>query len=92
VDLVGKGGHVRTVPIPNWVWSVLCEWLTAAGIREGRIFRRVSRTGRIFGPGSRRKLSGTLLSRRLAPQASRSLPLTIFVAHVPVCVKAPVES
>jgi site-specific recombinase XerD len=51
VDLVGKGGHVRTVPIPNWVWSVLCEWLTAAGIREGRIFRRVSRTGRIFGPG-----------------------------------------
>ena len=24
VDLVGKGGHVRTVPIPSWVWSVLC--------------------------------------------------------------------
>ena len=22
-DLVGKGGHVRTVPIPNWVKSTL---------------------------------------------------------------------
>jgi site-specific recombinase XerD len=42
VDLRGKGGHVRTVPIPQWVWSVLNEWLVAAGIREGRIFRRVS--------------------------------------------------
>jgi len=51
VDLIGKGHHVKTVPIPTWVWSVLNEWLSAAGIRDGRIFRRVSRTGRIVGPG-----------------------------------------
>jgi site-specific recombinase XerD len=51
VDLRGKGGHVRTVPIPQWVWTVLNEWLVAAAIHEGRIFRRVSRTGRILGPG-----------------------------------------
>lgn len=51
VDLRGKGGHVRTVPVPEWVWSVLNEWLVSADIREGRIFRRVSRAGRILGPG-----------------------------------------
>jgi len=30
VDLVGKGGHVRTVPVPDWVRSALNEWLAAA--------------------------------------------------------------
>ena len=39
------------MPIPQWVWTVLNEWLVAAAIHEGRIFRRVSRTGRILGPG-----------------------------------------
>jgi hypothetical protein len=23
VDLIGKGGHIRTVPIPNWVKTAL---------------------------------------------------------------------
>ena len=44
VDLVGKGGHIRTVPIPGWVKAALDQWTKAAGITEGRIFRAVSRT------------------------------------------------
>jgi integrase len=44
-DLVGKGGHVRTVPIPGWVKSKVDAW-TAAGanpsIRPGRLLRTVS--------------------------------------------------
>ena len=32
VDLIGKGGHVRTVPVADWVRSELEEWLAAAGI------------------------------------------------------------
>src|SRR3981081_349339 len=36
VDLVGKAGHVRTVPIPNWVKEQLDEWLRAAGIARGQ--------------------------------------------------------
>jgi len=32
VDLVGKGGHVRTVPVPDWVRNELDDWLIAAGI------------------------------------------------------------
>src|SRR5712675_1917776 len=49
VDLVGKAGHVRTVQIPDWVKGQLDEWLRAAGIGRGRIFRRVTRMGRPWG-------------------------------------------
>src|SRR5256714_307931 len=42
VDLMGKGGHVRTVPVPDWVKSELGVWLAAAGLDRGRLFRRVN--------------------------------------------------
>jgi site-specific recombinase XerD len=29
VDLVGKGGHIRTVPIPDWVKKRVDEWTAA---------------------------------------------------------------
>jgi site-specific recombinase XerD len=50
-DLVGKGGHVRTVPIPQWVKSTVDAWTTAAGITEGRVFRAINKAGRIWGDG-----------------------------------------
>jgi site-specific recombinase XerD len=49
VDLVGKGGHIRTVPVPNWVKQAVDDWLFAARVKEGRIFRRVCRTGMVWG-------------------------------------------
>src|SRR5207244_8432505 len=49
VDLVGKGGHVRTVPVPDWVRSELDDWLAAAGIDRGRLFRRVNKVGKAWG-------------------------------------------
>jgi len=51
VDLIGKGGHVRTVPIPQWVKHALDVWTVAAGVTEGRIFRAVSRAGKVWGEG-----------------------------------------
>jgi integrase len=51
VDLIGKGGHIRTVPIPLWVKAALDRWTVAAGVTEGRIFRAVARTGKIWGKG-----------------------------------------
>jgi integrase len=48
-DLVGKGGHVRTVPMPAWVKHALNAWTTAAGITEGTVFRAISRVGRVWG-------------------------------------------
>jgi site-specific recombinase XerD len=51
VDLIGKGGHIRTVPIPLWVKTALDQWTAAAGVMEGRIFRAVARMGKVWGKG-----------------------------------------
>jgi integrase len=51
VDLIGESGHIRTIPLPGWVRQLLDVWLSAAGISGGRLFRRVHRTGRIWGEG-----------------------------------------
>jgi integrase len=49
IDLFGKGGHVRTVPVPAWVKVAVDTWLASAGVDTGIIFRCVSRTGRVWG-------------------------------------------
>jgi hypothetical protein len=48
---MGKGGHVRTVPVPDWVKSELEVWLAAAGIDRGKLFRRVNKLGKAWGEG-----------------------------------------
>ena len=50
-DLLGKAGHVRTVPTPAWVKCVVNGWTSASGITTGRIFRAIHRTGRVWGAG-----------------------------------------
>ena len=49
VDLVGKAGHVRTVPMPDWVKQTIDDWLNAAGIKQGKLFRCVCRKGSVWG-------------------------------------------
>jgi integrase len=51
VDLVGKGGHVRTVPMPAWVKDAVDRWKESAKVTAGRIFRAVSRHGTPWGKG-----------------------------------------
>ena len=50
-DLVGKGKHIRTVPVPLWAKRAVDEWTGAAAISCGTIFRRVSRLDKIWGDG-----------------------------------------
>ncbi len=50
-DMVGKGGHVRTIPIPAWVASGLQSWISAANLRSGTIFRAINKAGRIAANG-----------------------------------------
>jgi integrase len=50
-DLVGKGGHVRTVPIPAWVKSAVDAWTAAPGITHGPVFRAINKAGRVWGDG-----------------------------------------
>ena len=49
VDLIGKASHIRTIPVPDWVKSLLDDWLYSAGISNGKIFRRVTRAGTVLG-------------------------------------------
>ena len=50
VDLVGKHGRVRTVPMPSWAKTALDGWASAAGIKSGAVLRRVDKAGHV-GPG-----------------------------------------
>jgi integrase len=50
-DLVGKGGHVRTVPIPGWVKAAVDTWTDAVNITHGPAFRATNKAGRIWGNG-----------------------------------------
>jgi site-specific recombinase XerD len=48
-DLIGKGKHIRTLPVTASAKRAVDEWTVAAGINGGAIFRRGSRLGRIWG-------------------------------------------
>lgn len=50
-DVVSKGGHVRTVPVPAWVKATVDAWTTAVGIQHGRVFRATNKAGRVWGDG-----------------------------------------
>lgn len=61
VDLVGKQGRVRTVPMPTWVKVAIDEWTTAAGIADGPVLRPVSRGGNVQGAALSEKVIWQLL-------------------------------
>jgi len=50
-DLVGKSGHVRTIPMPDWVKASVDNWVAAAGITTGPLLRSINKAGRIWGNG-----------------------------------------
>jgi len=56
VELAGKGGHIRTIPVPDWVYRALNDWMVAAGIQAGKLFRKVSSAGKPWGDGVTEKL------------------------------------
>jgi integrase len=48
LDLVGKGRHVRTVPVPEWVKAAIDCWTSAARITSGHLFRPIRRSGAVM--------------------------------------------
>ena len=50
-DLLGKAGHIRTVPIPAWVKAALDRWNEASGITEGTLFRSINNADKVWGNG-----------------------------------------
>jgi hypothetical protein len=55
-DLVGKGGHVRTVPIPTWVKAAVDAWTAAGGITHGPVFRAINKVERVWGDATSAKV------------------------------------
>ncbi len=43
VDLAGKHGRIRTIPMPAWAKFAMDQWLNAAKFSTGRIFRGVNK-------------------------------------------------
>jgi site-specific recombinase XerD len=66
VDLVGKHGRVRTVPMPVWVKVAIDAWTTPAGVAEGQVFRSVNRGGQALGSA----LSEKVVWQMLRPYAA----------------------
>ena len=50
-DLGGKGGHIRTIPVPQWVKEAVDSWTVGAGITSGPLLRSINKAGRIWGHG-----------------------------------------
>lgn len=86
-DLIGRGKHIRTVPMPGWVKRAVDDWTQAAGITVGCIFRAVSRTGLIWGDHITPKAIWHVV-KGAASRAGSSL-LTTFVAVARGCVTSP---
>lgn len=49
VDMRGKHGRIRTVPMPTWIKVAIDAWTTAAGIVDGHVFRPVNRGDHVAG-------------------------------------------
>jgi site-specific recombinase XerD len=49
--LIGKGGHMRTVPVPDWVKAATDSWASPIGIESGILLRSINKAGRIWGNG-----------------------------------------
>lgn len=66
-DLVGKGGRVRTVPLPAWVKCALDVWTDAARLSDGTVFRAINKKGTMWGQGITAKVIWWVV-RRYAKQ------------------------
>ena len=61
VDLLGKHGRVRTIPMPTWVKVAIDSWTLAAGLVEGHVLRPVNRADQTKGERMSEKVVWQLL-------------------------------
>lgn len=75
-DLCGKGRRIRTVAVPMWVKQAINAWMAAAKIEDGRLLRRVSKSGKVQGDG----LSDWAVWS-VVEQAAKQIGIERFGAH-----------
>jgi site-specific recombinase XerD len=61
VDLVGKHGRIRTVPMPTWVKVAIDAWASLASITDGHVFRSLNRGSQMPGAALSEKVVWQLL-------------------------------
>jgi site-specific recombinase XerD len=61
VDLVGKHGRVRTIPVPTWVKVATDAWTAAAEIVGGHVLRPINRGDQVQGDRMTEKVVWQLL-------------------------------
>jgi site-specific recombinase XerD len=66
IDLVGKHGRVRTIPMPTWVKGAIDAWTSAACFSEGPVLRRVNRGDQVQSVGLSEKVVWQLLQHYAA--------------------------
>jgi site-specific recombinase XerD len=63
VDLIGKQGRVRTIPMPTWVKVAIDAWTVAANCTNGFVFRPVNRGDQVQGEYMSEKVVWQLLQQ-----------------------------
>ena len=66
VDLVGKHGRVRTIPMPAWTKNAIDAWTVVAGVTEGHLFRPVHRGDQVCGDRMSEKVVWQMLKTYVA--------------------------
>jgi site-specific recombinase XerD len=61
VDLLGKHGRIRTIPMPTWVKVAIDAWTSAGGVTEGQVFRAVNRADQVQAAAMSEKVVWQLL-------------------------------
>jgi integrase len=76
VDLLGKHGRVRTVPMPSWVKLAIDAWMSAAGVADDHVFRPVNRADRMRGERLGEKAIWLML-----PQYAQAVGIPCIAPH-----------
>jgi len=63
VDLLGKHGRVRTIPMPTWVKVAIDAWTSTAGIVDGYVLRPINRGDQVCGDRLSEKVVWQLLQQ-----------------------------
>src|SRR5579864_9410493 len=82
VNLLGKAGRVRTVPIPAWVKVAVDVWAESVPIVSGKLFTSIRKNGIVWGNGITQNVVWYVVKacakrvdiKALAPHDSRGPP------------------
>jgi len=85
VDLVGKHGRVRTIPMPTWTKNAIDAWTVVAAVAEGHLFRPVNRGDQVCGERMSEKVVWQMLKNTSRGPGCRISHPMIFGAQQRNC-------